>query len=72
MCYIHVLEWPSHSPNLNQIENLWQNLKSAVQMSPSNITELELFYKEEWSKLSLKYPKRNAADIAAKSRSTKY
>ncbi|MCJ8736209.1 hypothetical protein PDJAM_G00256240 [Pangasius djambal] len=79
--YIHVLEWPSQSPDLNPIENLWRDMKIAVhRRSPSNLTELELFCKEEWAKLSLSrcaklvetYPKRLAAVIAAKGGSTKY
>ena len=78
---IHVLEWPSQSPDLNPIEHLWQDLKIAVhRCSPSNLAELELFCKEEWAKMSVSrcaklvetYPKRLAAVIAAKGGSTKY
>ena len=78
---LNVLEWPSQSPDLNPVENLWQDLKIAVhQRSPSNLTELEQFCQEEWAKIAGSrcaklvetYPKRLTAVIAAKGASTKY
>lgn len=79
--HVNVLEWPSQSPDLNPIENLWQDLKRAVHArSPSNLTELEQFCREEWRKIPAsrcaslidKYPHRLSAVIAAKGASTKY
>ncbi|KAG2458981.1 TC1A transposase, partial [Polypterus senegalus] len=81
--HIHddVLEWPSQSPDLNPIENLWQDLNTAVhKRCPTNLTELERFCKEEWARISVSrcaklvetYPKRLVAVIAAKGGSTKY
>jgi transposase len=49
--HLNVLEWPSQSPDLNPIENLWYDLKIAVhQWNPSNLKELEQFCLEEWTK----------------------
>ncbi|KAK3559217.1 hypothetical protein QTP86_005473 [Hemibagrus guttatus] len=50
--HFKVLEWPSQSPDLNPIENLWRELKIRVaQRHPQNITALEESCMEEWAKL---------------------
>lgn len=47
-----VLEWLSQRPDLSPIENLWLDMKRPVHTwSPWNLTELEQFFKEEWSKI---------------------
>ena len=49
---IHLLEWPSQSPDLNLIEMLWHDLKRAVYTRhPKNIAELKQFCIEGWSKI---------------------
>jgi hypothetical protein len=77
----NVLEWPSQSPDIYPIENLWYDLNIDVnQRNPSNLKELEQFCLEEWVKIPVArcaklietYPSRLAAVIAAKVGSTKY
>ena len=44
-----VMDWPSNSPDLNPIENLWAIVKRNVEKRmPKNLAELEQFMAEEW------------------------
>jgi len=54
-----IIDWPSYSPDLNPIENLWGIVKRNVERRmPKNLGELEQFMVEEWNKIpdsTLKY-----------------
>jgi transposase len=53
---INVMPWPSQSPDLNPIENLWRKLKSQIHIRrPKNLTELKAYAKEEWAEIPVKY-----------------
>ena len=78
---MHLLEWPSQSPDLSPIEMLWHDLKRAVHTRhPKDIAELKQFCKEERSKIPAdhctglirNYRKRLVEVIAAKGRSNCY
>ncbi len=78
--HFKVLEWPSQSPDLNPIENLWRELKVRVaQRQPQNIIALEICM-EEWAKIPATvcenlvktYRKRLTSVIANKGYITKY
>uniref|UniRef100_A0AAZ3QS07 Uncharacterized protein n=1 Tax=Oncorhynchus tshawytscha TaxID=74940 RepID=A0AAZ3QS07_ONCTS len=78
---VQVLEWPSQSPDLIPIENLWAEPKKHVRARmPTNLTQLHQLCQEEWVKIHPTYcgkrvegyPKRLTQDQQFKGNSTKY
>lgn len=62
-----ILEWPSQSPDLNPIENLWWDLKKAVAArKPKNVNELEAFAHEEWAKIPVDRCKKLVSSYASR------
>ena len=53
---VKVLEWPSQSPDLNPIENVWTELKKRVRARrPTNLTQSHQLCLEEWAKIHPTY-----------------
>ena len=78
---LHRMDWPSQSPDLNPIENLWSILDSKLKSrKPNNKTELFQVLSDGWKALdpfllnSLveSMPRRCQAVINAKGYATKY
>ena len=78
---ISILNWPSQSPDLNPIGNLWNTLKVKVhERNLQNIKKLEELCKEEWGKVTrdqggklvAHYRKRLEAVKQNRSNATKY
>jgi hypothetical protein len=78
---VKVLEWPSQSPDLNPIENLWAELKKHMRArKPTNLTQLHQLRQEEWAEIHPTYcgklvegcPKRLAQVKQFKGNATKY
>jgi transposase len=78
-----VMEWPSQSPDLNPIENLWGRIKQRLRkrpLGPSSLNDIYDFVKTEWNALEKDYlldlihsmPRRIEAVIENKGGSTKY
>ena len=43
-----IMDWPSNSPDLNPIENLWNIVERRM---PKNCGELKQFMEEEWQNI---------------------
>ena len=78
---IRTMSWPAQSPDLNPIENLWNNIKEKMrEHKPANKKELFHFLKQEWAEVTMEkcqhliesMPRRMAATIKNKGYATKY
>lgn len=79
--FVTVIEWPSCSPDLNPIENLWFELKRSVKQEKiKNMKELEEIAQQKWSLITPRMcqhliesmPRRCRAVIDNKGYPTKY
>ena len=78
---VNVLKWPSQSPDLKPIENLWKESKMKIhKRKPKNVTELKQICMKEWKNITPNickkyigdYSKRLHAVICNKGYVTKY
>jgi transposase len=78
---VKVLEWPSQSPDLNPIGNIWAELKKSVRARrPTNLSQLHQLCREEGDKIHPThcgklvegYPKRLIQVKQFKGNATKY
>ena len=54
---IKTMKWPSSSPDLNPIENIWNALKQTVNNKrPSNVMKLLQAIRQSWEKFLQMYP----------------
>ena len=61
---ISTLNWPSQSPDLKPIENLWNTLKVKVhKQNPQNIKQLEELCKEVWAKVTLDHMSKTCGQL---------
>ena len=52
---IKIIDWPSNSPNLNQIENIWAKIKNNLcRQEFDNINKLKKRLEKEWDSLTKK------------------
>ena len=78
---ISMVDFPTYSPDLNPIENLWNDIARRVELKPaSTLEELQDVVADEWAATPVQFidtlarsmPKRCQAVIAAHGDYTKY
>ena len=56
--HVKSMDWPSNSPDLNPIENVWSVFRLRVHnRKPTNVRQSERYIKGEWSGLDNDMPK---------------